>query len=123
MTGKSGYRGRSSREYFEANTELMHLVFSRAESAVVPFEVREGKHTPGMDFTRCHQVLEEGDKFESSFLRMNRWCFLALGFLHTHLSFFCLFVCFALINSFPEFFKFFFFVMDLSLFFFPYFSC
>ena len=53
---------------FETNTELRHSAFSRAETAVVPFEVREGlegEHTPETDITRCHQVLEEGDKFKS----------------------------------------------------------
>ena len=28
-----------------------------------------GEHTTETDLTRCHQVLEEGDKFESSILR------------------------------------------------------
>ena len=45
--------------------------FSRAELTVVPFEVRkrmEGEHIPETDLTRCHQVLEEGNKFENSFL-------------------------------------------------------
>ena len=48
---------------------------------MVPFEVREGmegEHTPERDLTRHHQVLEEGVKFESSFLRLDRCCFLAL---------------------------------------------
>ena len=48
--------------------ELRHLDFSQVESAVVPFEVREKmevEHTPETDFKRCHQVLEEGDTFES----------------------------------------------------------
>ena len=56
----------------EANTELRHLAFSRAESAVVPFKVRkgiEGEHTPETDLTRYHQVFEDGDTFEKSFLR------------------------------------------------------
>ena len=35
--------------------------------------------------TRCHQVLEEGDKFESSFLWLDRCCFLALQGVDTHL--------------------------------------
>ena len=38
----------------------------------------EGEHTPETDLTRPHQVFEEGDKFESSFLRLFRLCFLAL---------------------------------------------
>ena len=53
---------------FEANTEMRHSAFSRAESIVVPFELREqmeGEHTPETDLTSCCQVLEEGDKFES----------------------------------------------------------
>ena len=44
---------------FEVNTEMRHLEFSRAELAVVPFDVREGmegKHTPETDLTRHHQV-------------------------------------------------------------------
>ena len=35
---------------FGANTELMHSTFSRAEPAVVPFEVMEGAHTPETEF-------------------------------------------------------------------------
>ena len=42
---------------------------------VMPFEVREEKHTPETDLTRHRQVFEEGDKFERSFLRLDR-CFL-----------------------------------------------
>ena len=38
-----------------------------------------------MDFTKHHQVLEEGAKFESSFLRLDRCCFLALLKVDTHL--------------------------------------
>ena len=38
----------------------------------------EGRRTPETDLTLCHQVLEEGDKFESSFLRLDGCCFLAL---------------------------------------------
>jgi len=41
---------------------------------VVPFEERKGmerEHTPEIDLTRCHHVLEEGNKFESSFLRLD----------------------------------------------------
>ena len=48
---------------FEANTELKHSAFFRAESAVVPFEVRkgmEGEHIPETDLTRCHQVFGGG---------------------------------------------------------------
>ena len=37
----------------------------------------EGEHTPEIDFTKHQKVLEEGNKFESSFLRLDR-CFLAL---------------------------------------------
>ena len=39
----------------EANTEFRHSAFSRAVSAVRPFEVREGmegEHTPETDLTR-----------------------------------------------------------------------
>ena len=48
---------------------------------MVPFEVREGmegQHTPVTDLTRHHQVLEEREKFESSLLRLDRRCFMAL---------------------------------------------
>ena len=56
----------------DANTEFRHSAFSRAVSAVRPFEVREGmegEHTPETDLTTHHQDLEEGDRFESSDLR------------------------------------------------------
>ena len=48
---------------------------------MVPFEKGggiEGDHTPDTDLTRCPQVLEEGDMFESSILKMDRYCFLDL---------------------------------------------
>ena len=54
---------------FDANIEFGHSAFSRAVSAVRPFEVREGmegEHTPETDLIRCHQDLEEGDRFGSS---------------------------------------------------------
>ena len=38
-----------------------------------------------MNLIRHHQVLEEGDKFESSFLRLDACCFLALIKVDTHL--------------------------------------
>ena len=47
-----------------ANTEFRHSAFSRAVSAVRPFEVREGmegEHTPETDLIRHHQDLEEGE--------------------------------------------------------------
>ena len=56
----------------EGNIELRHSAFSRAVTTVRPFEVREGmewEHTPETDFIRCHQDLEEEDRFESSDLR------------------------------------------------------
>ena len=56
----------------DANTEFRHSAFSRAVSAVQPFEVREGmegEHTTETDLIRCHQDLEEGGRFESSDLR------------------------------------------------------
>ena len=62
-----------------ANIEFRHSAFSRAVSAVRPFEVREGMeggHKPETDLPRCHQDLEEGDRFESSDLRLERCCFL-----------------------------------------------
>ena len=55
---------------------------------MVPFEVRvgmEGERTQETDLTMCHQVLEEGDKFESSILRMDRCYFVALLRVATHL--------------------------------------
>ncbi len=55
-----------------ANTEFSHSAFSRAVSAVLPFEVREGmegEHTPETDLIRRHQDFEEGERFESSDLR------------------------------------------------------
>ena len=51
------------------------------ESSVVPFEVREGmegEQIPETDLRKCYQVLEEGDMFESSFMRLDRCSFLAL---------------------------------------------
>ena len=66
---------------FEANTELSHLAFSRAQLVVMPFEEREGmegRQTQETELTRYHQVLEGRDKFESSFLRLVKYCFLAL---------------------------------------------
>ena len=69
-TEKDGIREGGVRDqYFEANTELRDSAFSPAESAVVPFEMREGmegEHTPETDLTRHHQVLEGGDKFEGA---------------------------------------------------------
>ena len=56
----------------EANMEFRHSTFSRAVSAVQPFDVREGmegEHTPETDLTRHHEDLEEGDRFENSVLR------------------------------------------------------
>ena len=61
-----------------ANTEFRHSAFSCAVSAVRPFEVREemeGEHTPETDLIRCHQDLEEGERFESSDLSFERCCF------------------------------------------------
>ena len=68
-----------------ANTEFRHSAFSCAVSAVRPFEVRErveGEHTPETDLIKRHQDFEEG---ESSDLRLERCCFLALLRLDTHL--------------------------------------
>ena len=62
---------------FEANTEMRHSAFSRAELVVLPFEVREeieGEHITETDLIRCHEVGEEGAKFESSFLSLDRCC-------------------------------------------------
>ena len=59
-------------QYLEANTKLRHSAFSRVESAVVPFEEREGmegEYPPVTDLTDLHQVLKEGDKFLNPFLR------------------------------------------------------
>ena len=63
----------------EADTELRHSAFSQVKLAVVPFEEREGmegEHTPEKDVTRHHRVFNEGNKFGSSFLRLDRCCFL-----------------------------------------------
>ena len=73
---------------FDANTKFRHSAFSPAVSAVRPFEVMEGmegEHTPETDFIRRRQDMEEGDKFESSDLRFERCCFLALLRVDTHL--------------------------------------
>ena len=72
----------------EANMVFRHSAFSRAVSAVRPFEVRaamEGKRAPETDLTRCHQDLKEGTGFQSSDLRLERCCFLALLRVDTHL--------------------------------------
>ena len=65
--GRLGKVGKESDGFgtqdLEANTEFRHSAFSRAVSAVQPFEVREGmegEHTPETDLTRCHQDSEEG---------------------------------------------------------------
>ena len=71
----------------EAKTEFRHSAFSRAVSAVRPFEVREGmegEHIPEIDLIRRHQDFEEGERFESSDLSLER-CFLALLRVDTHL--------------------------------------
>ena len=71
MVGKERERGHNILK----QTESRHSAFSRAEPAVVPFEVREGmegENTPETDLTRHHQVFEEGDKYESSFMRLDR---------------------------------------------------
>ena len=73
---------------FDANTEFSHSAFSRAVSAVPPFEIREGMeggHIPETDLIRRHQDLEEGERFESSDLSFERCCFLALLMVDTHL--------------------------------------
>ncbi len=72
----------------DANTEFRHSAFSRAVSAVRPFEVREGmerEHTSETDLIRCHQDFEEGERFESSDLSLERCCFLPLLRVDTHL--------------------------------------
>ena len=46
-------------------SEFRHSAFSRAVSAVWPFEVREGmegENTPETDLIRHHQDLEEGER-------------------------------------------------------------
>ena len=72
----------------EANTELRHSAFSRAASAMISFEVMEGmegEHAAETDLTRHEKVFEEGNKFESSILRLDRCCFLALLRVDIHL--------------------------------------
>ena len=71
-----------------ANTEFGHSDFSRAVSAVRPFEAREGRkgeQTTETDLIRRHQDFEEGERFESSDLSFERCCFLALLRVDTHL--------------------------------------
>ena len=65
-------------------TELRHSTFSQVESAVVTFEERKGEQSPETDFSKCCQVLEEGDNFESPFWRLDR-CFLAFMRVDAHL--------------------------------------
>ena len=48
-------------------------------------EGMEGEHTPETDLIRRHQDLEEGERFESSDLILERCCFLALLMVDTHL--------------------------------------
>ena len=72
----------------DANTEFRHSAFSCAVSAVRPFEGREGmegEHTPGTDLIGRHQDLYGVERFESSDLRLERCCFLALLRVDTHL--------------------------------------
>ena len=72
----------------DANMEFRHSAFSHVMSAVQPFEVREGmegEHPPETYFIRRHQDLEEGERFESSDLRLERLCFLALLRVDTQL--------------------------------------
>ena len=87
--GKVGTKSDGFRtQDFDANTEFRHSAFSRAVSAGWQFEVREGmegEHTPETDLIRRHQDLEEGERFESSNLRLERCCFLALLRVDTHL--------------------------------------
>ena len=89
MTCKIGAESNGfGKQDLEANTEFRHSAFSHAVSAVQPFEGREGmqrEHTPETDLTRHHQDLEEGDRFESSDLRLERCCFLAILRVDTHL--------------------------------------
>ena len=47
-------------------------------------EGMEGEHTPERYLIRCHQDLEEGERFESSDLSLERCCFLALLRVDTH---------------------------------------
>jgi len=73
---------------FDANTEFWHSAFLRAVSGVRLFEVREGMEgepTSETDLIRCHQDLEEGERFQSSDLSLQRCCFLALLKVDTHL--------------------------------------
>ena len=61
--GTESYRFKT--QDLAANTEFRHSAFSRAVSAVQPFEVREGmegEHTPETDLIRRHQDLEERER-------------------------------------------------------------
>ena len=83
---------------FDGNTELRHSAFSRAVSAVQPFEVTEGmegEHTPETDLNRGHQDLEEGERFENSALRLERFCEPSINFL---IPLDKLIECFSLVN-------------------------
>ena len=84
--GKVGTEGDGFRtQDFDANTEFRHSAFSRGVSAVRPFEVKEGmeeEHAPEIDLIRHHHDLEEGERFESSDLSLER-CFLASCFRTT----------------------------------------
>ena len=87
LLGKVGSESDGFRtQDFDANTEFRHSAFSRAVLAVRPFEVREGsdgEHPPETDLIRRHQDFVEGERFESSDLRLERCCFLALPREHT----------------------------------------
>ena len=57
-------------QYLEANKDL-RLRPSHEQSPGVR-EGMEEEHTPVSDLARHHQVFEEGDRFESSALRLAR---------------------------------------------------
>ena len=60
-------------------THNLDIQRSHEQSATVPFEEREGmegEHNPEKETNlRHHQVLEEGDKLESSFLEVGQMMF------------------------------------------------
>ena len=82
-TGKDGYTEGGVRDtiiWSKYIIDAFGLFTSGVGCGSIWSEERDGRGAfiPGMDLTRCHQVLEEGDDFESSFLRWDRCCFLAL---------------------------------------------
>ena len=80
MTGKGGYREWGVRNKIWKQTNNWGIQPSQEQSWLWCHLRREmgwKESVHQTDLTRHHQILEKGDKFESSFLRLDR-CFLAL---------------------------------------------